>query len=240
MNTFDLFKLPLYWEMVNAEKIALLNVLNDVKPEISIEIGTKEGGSLQLISALSKSVYSLDIDPGVKNLSNTFSNVNFIIGDSKETLPALIKKLTSNAQQPDFILVDGEHSLKGVKSDIEHILKIEIIKPLIVLMHDSFNPDCRRGMLEVDYAHNPFVESVDIDFIQGIYSPSEKTRDEMWGGFGMIQLNPNPKRENLQVKQSGAYSYGRLYNLSRHLHLKANSLPARIKSYIFRKMFTYQ
>ena len=63
MNVLDLSRLPLYWEMVNAEKIALLNLLSDIKPVISIEIGSKEGGSLQLISQLSQTVYSLDIDP---------------------------------------------------------------------------------------------------------------------------------------------------------------------------------
>ena len=147
MNVLDLSRLPLYWEMVNAEKIALLNLLSDIKPVISIEIGSKEGGSLQLISQLSKTVYSLDIDPSVKNLSEKFSNVNFIIGDSKVTLPLLLKDLHNKNEQPDFILIDGDHSAEGVKNDIENILKLKTTKPLVILMHDSFNPICRKGLL---------------------------------------------------------------------------------------------
>ena len=65
MTISQLNKLPLYWEMANAEKIALLNLLTSLKPEIAIEIGTRKGGSLQLISALSSAVYCLDIDPSV-------------------------------------------------------------------------------------------------------------------------------------------------------------------------------
>lgn len=237
MNTLELFDLPLYWEMVNAEKIALLNLLNDIKPAIAIEIGTKNGGSLQLIAASSKSVFSLDIDPGVKELANTFKNVSFIIGDSKETLPKLLDDLSSSGQQPDFILIDGDHSLNGVKMDIQHILKMKITKPLVVLMHDSFNPDCRKGMLEVDYESYPCVELVDIDFVQGIYSPNERTKGEMWGGFGIIYLNREAKRKEPLVKQSNSYSYERMYKLSSHFHLNAGTFGSRIKSYMFRKMF---
>lgn len=238
MKTLDLFALPLYWEMVNAEKIALLNLLNDIKPSISVEIGTKKGGSLQLISALSKMVYSLDIDDTVKELGDTFQNVNFIIGDSKETLPKLLDDLASNGLQPDFILIDGDHSSAGVSCDIKSILKLKITKPLVVVMHDSFNPDCRRGMLEIDYESNPYVELVDIDFIKGTYSPTEQTRGEMWGGFGMIYLNNNKdKDKNIVVNQSSLYTYERLYKLSKHYHFKKGKFTSRIKSYLFRKMF---
>ena len=237
MKTLDLFDLPLYWEMVNAEKIALLNLLSDVKPSIAIEIGTRKGGSLQLIAAMSQTVYCLDIDPQIKELSTAFPNANFIIGDSKETLPELLKNLKSKTLQPDFILVDGDHSSEGVKKDIGHILAMEITKPLVVLMHDSFNPGCRNGMLEIDYEKNPYVVFVDIDFVQGIYSTTPTTRGEMWGGFGLIYLDQSPKREMPLVKQSGQYSYERMYHLSKHFHLKSQTIMQRVKSYLFRKMF---
>ena len=238
MNILDLNKLPLYWEMVNAEKIALLNLLNDIRPIISIEIGTREGGSLQLISQLSETVYSLDIDPSVKNLKEKFPNVHFITGDSKQTLPALLNDLHIKNEQPDFILIDGDHSAEGVKRDIENILELKIIKPLVVLMHDSFNPTCRKGMLDADYTINNDVEKVEIDFVQGVFSPSAATKGEMWGGFGLIRLNPDSNNDNLEIEQSNAYSYLRTFVLSKHYHSIQTSFWARLKSFVFRKFYT--
>lgn len=238
MIILDLNKLPLYWEMVNAEKIALLNLLNDIKPIISIEIGTREGGSLQLVSELSETVYSLDIDPSVKKLTQRFPNVNFIIGDSNQTLPALLNDLHSKNEQPDFILIDGDHSAEGVKRDIENILQLKITRPVTILMHDSFNPSCRKGMLEADYTTNAHIERVEIDFVQGIFSPSAATKGEMWGGFGLIHLNPATSNDNPVIEQTNAYSYHRTFVLSKHYHSTQCSFLGRLKSYLFRKLYT--
>lgn len=237
MKTLDLFNLPLYWEMVNSEKISLFNLLKEIKPEISIEIGTRKGGSLQLISALSEMVYSLDIDPSVIELRTRFQNVNFIIGDSKNTLPDLLNQLTEKGKQPDFVLVDGNHSSEGVKSDILNVLKLKVIKPLVILLHDSFNPDCRKGMLEIDYEGNSYVEFVDMDFVQGIYSPSQITKGEMWGGFGIIYMKPEVRTGSLMIRQSNVYSFNTMYRLSKHFQSNQQTPMSRIKSYLFRKWF---
>lgn len=236
-DLLEIFDLPLYWEMVNAEKIALASLLRETRPSVAIEIGTKKGGSLQLISRYAETVYSLDIDPGVKELENRFANVHFIIGDSKETLPRLLHDLSAVGQQPEFILIDGDHSREGVRRDIESILAMPVKKSLLVLMHDSFNPACRQGMLDLDYERNPFVEMVDLDFVQGIYSPNERTRGEMWGGFGLISLKPLPDRKLPLVKQSNLFSYNRTFPLSSHYHYKASTFPDRLRSYVFRKFF---
>lgn len=237
MNTLSILELPLYWEMENAEKIALFCLLKEKKPSVAIEIGTKGGGSLQLISKFSEKVYSLDIDPTVKDLAPHFPNVQFIIGDSKETLPKLLRELSEKGEPPAFILVDGNHSREGVRYDVENILNMTVEQPITVLMHDSFNPNCRKGMLDVNYTGNPYVEMVDLDFVQGIYSPSERTKGEMWGGFGLLSLKPLPERKTPLVRQSNEHSYQRTYRMSNHYHYKVSSMPRKIKSFLFRKLF---
>jgi Methyltransferase domain len=238
MKALELPNLPLPWMMNNPEKIVLLKLLSDIQPELSIEIGTKGGGSMQLIASFSKTVYSLDIDAGVKALGKNFNNVNFIIGDSKQTLPMLLNELAANGEQPDFVLIDGDHSLEGVQSDIESVLKIPIKKPLLVIMHDSFNPECRAGMLTPDYKNNPYVETVDLDFVHGVFSDNEQFRGAMYGGFGMIYLKPGAIKSVPLIKQRHAYTFERTYKLSNHYHfLPGRSFTERLKSFVFKKMF---
>ena len=148
-----------------------------------------------------------------------------------------MNKLCKIDIQPDFILIDGDHSAEGVKKDIETILNMQITKPLTILMHDSLNPDCRRGMLSVDYANSPYVKEVEIDFIHGIFSPSEFTNKEMWGGFGKIFLTQEIRVSPLNISQSSNYSFDSLFSVSLHKHRSAIGVNQRIKSFIFRKFF---
>jgi len=237
MKTLEIFDYPLYWEMTTNEKLVLVHLLEDIKPIVSIEIGCKKGGSLQVISEYSKEVFSLDIDPAVKILKKDFPNVDFVIGDSKETLPKLLKKLSEEDKSPDFILVDGEHSTEGVRSDINFILESSITKPLTILMHDSFNPNCRRGMLTANYAANKNVHFVDIDFLQGTYSVSKAVSGEMWGGFGMIYLKPGARINEPEIKQSLQYSFERTLRLSKHLNNDPVSFSERVKSFFLKRYF---
>lgn len=237
MKTLKILEYPLYWEMTNNEKIVLLHLLEEIRPEISIEIGCKEGGSLQLISEFSKQVYSLDIDPKVTSLESKFPNVNFVIGDSKITLPLLLKKLLDEGKSPDFVLIDGQHSTDGVYTDITSILNTKVTKPLTVIMHDSFNPNCRKGMTSIDYNKYKNVHYVDIDFLHGTYSVHEGVKGEMWGGFGLIILKPEKNTDVLEVKQSMAYSFEKTLRLSKHINHNAQTFSDRVKSYLFKKFY---
>ena len=79
---------PLLWQMSEAEKIALVQLLETARPEVAVEIGTYRGGSLQVLSAHATKVYSIDTDPQVStSLGPLFSNVEFLCGDSAELLP---------------------------------------------------------------------------------------------------------------------------------------------------------
>ncbi|MEO6328707.1 MAG: class I SAM-dependent methyltransferase [Ginsengibacter sp.] len=235
MKTLKVFQYPLYWEMTNHEKIALLQLMQDIKPELAIEIGCNEGGSLQLISEYSKEVYSLDINPKVRSLKTKFSNVNFIIGESQKTLPGLLQKLLEEGKSPDFVLIDAEHSTEGVCRDINMVLQMKITRPLTILMHDSFNPNCRQGMLMANYFENNNIHFVDIDFLHGTYSVSESVKGQMWGGFGLIIMKPEINKHTLEIKQSSKYSFDQTLTVSRHINYNAVKFSEKVKSYLLKK-----
>ncbi len=238
-NFKKIFTYPLYWEMTNAEKLALLKLMEDIKPAVAIEIGTKKGGSLQLISEYSGKVYALDIDRVVEaELADSFPNVEYIIGDSRITLPALLTKLYNEGITPEFILIDGDHSTEGVMSDIESVLKAKYLKPVTVLMHDSFNPLCREGMLKASYHLNKQIELIELDFIHGTYSPSVGTKAEMWGGFGLLIINPEKTIGDVTISQSSNFSYSQSYFVSKHRNSNRHGLNNKIRSILFNRFFT--
>ena len=135
------------WMMAPAEQIALLFLLEQLRPKVAIEIGTRFGGSLQVLARFCETVYSLDIDPEVsRRLDGKYQNVEFLIGPSEQTLPPLIERLQQEKAELSFALVDGDHSAEGVRRDIQNLLKFVPNVSFYIVMHDSFNPGCRRGL----------------------------------------------------------------------------------------------
>lgn len=191
------------WCMTEAERCTLIMLLNKIRPECSIEIGTYRGGSLSALSRFSKKVYALDIDPGCsKRLGEKFGNVEFITGPSQETLPPLLEQLLQTGVGLEFVLVDGDHSRNGIKRDIENLLAFRPNRTLYVIIHDSFNPECRQGMLEADWAGSPYVHFVEIDFVPGHFPSHPDYYRQMWCGFALVLFFPKERKKLLKINSN--------------------------------------
>ena len=185
------------WHMQNGERVALLYALSRCNPDISIEIGTYLGGSLRPISAASRHVYTLDIDD---RRINGLSNVDFIAGDSSVTLPPIIRLINHSERELNFVLIDGDHSEDGVRRDIKSCLQYRPKRsPAIILMHDSSNPDVRRGIATAPWADCPFIHHVDLDYVHGLLFDREDIRGQIWGGFAMAVMHPHPRVGDLVI-----------------------------------------
>src|SRR6266487_3601402 len=127
----------LHWQMPNGERFALVGLLRELQPTLSLEIGTYQGGSLQVLARFSEAVISVDIDPGVPaRLANKFPNVEFRSGDSKRLLPDLVRELNEQKRAVDFVLIDGDHSVAGVRRDIEVLLELQPQRQMVFILHD--------------------------------------------------------------------------------------------------------
>jgi hypothetical protein len=238
MNTIDSATLTndpswlLHWQMSNAERCVLPTVLKRLRPELSLEIGTYRGGSLQVLSQHSAHVISLDIDSSVaESLSGRFPNVEFLVGDSVELLPRLVEELNAAGRSVDFVLIDGDHSKDGVRRDIEAVLQLNLRKRMVILMHDGFNPDCRQGMREADWAANPHVHYVELDFTVGnFHSPPVDTATDksMWGGFACAILEPQHRQHELEIKERQRALFEAVYRISIHAHDTRACLTQRV------------
>lgn len=186
------------WAMTFAEKFAMIGILERLRPKLALEIGTLNGGSLSVISKYAGRVISIDPNPEVRErLEGQFRNVNFITESSQKALPGLIEKLNREALDLGFVLIDGDHTEAGVRRDILDVLAYRPRSPLWILMHDSFNPDCRRAMKSIDWEANPHVHWINYDFIPGFLSNLPGWEDQMWCGFALALLKSTPRQGKL-------------------------------------------
>ncbi len=196
------------WQMNDSERLGLAAVLERLNPSCAIEIGTYRGGSLSLIAQYADKVFSIDIDPSIPDKFKNFSNVSFFTGPSQIIMPVLLKALDDADMPVEFLLIDGDHSAEGVKRDIEIILDYVPKKPLIVMMHDGFNPECRRGMLEANWQKSDYVQYVDLDFIPGrVIEHGGGGDGEMWGGLAMAYFSPTKRIGKIEVGASSGKTY---------------------------------
>jgi Methyltransferase domain len=192
------------WHMSFSERAALIYALSRARPDVSIEIGTFLGGSLRSIAAASRHVYTFDLDdrtvPGM-------SNVSFVAGDSSQTVPAVIDKITASDREINFILIDGDHSATGVTRDIANCLRYKPKKrPTLILMHDSSNPEVRKGIVGAPWTGSPYVHAVELDFVAGALFNSEDLNGQMWGGLAVAVVLPEKRSGDVYWQASFAHA----------------------------------
>jgi len=205
------------WQMNIMERMAMLDILNRIKPNISIEIGTFLGGSLWEISKKSKKVYSFDLNHDkVKEKSCFLDNVEFITGNSKSLLPIIIKHLNKKNLYLEFVLVDGVHSELGVKADIESILEYKPRSLVYILMHDSFNPFVRKGIITTDWHRSPYVFSVEVDFVFGTFHHRQNLLKQMWGGFALAIMSNEKRKIDLVLSARNELNFKTILKESVH------------------------
>jgi len=191
------------WHMAYNECAVFQSLLTSMRPKCAIEVGTETGATLAMIARHSTRVISIDIDPGVKaKLQSQFLNVDFLTGSSHDILPILLKRMAAEETTPDFIFVDGDHTASGVHKDIELILDIRPNRQMVVLMHDTFNPGCRQGILAAQWSRNPYCHYVDVDFCPGVLHPDDSCQRQMWGGLGFALFRPEARNFDLEVKRT--------------------------------------
>lgn len=200
-------------ELSRVERIAFQHLLGNLQPMIALEVGTGEGGSLQAIMQYADEAISIDVNIVTQtNLQKLpgFKAVEFIAGDSAKILPELVQLINTNRLDVNFVYIDGDQSTAGAQSDFEAALKIVPKHPTCIVMHNSFMPQVRRAMLNVNWQENPHVHYVDIDYVQGAYVPMEYGACKLVGGLAVALLKPEPRTEALEIYRSYDHAFNML------------------------------
>ena len=194
------------WQMMDCERIALTGVLARIRPRGALEVGVYYGGSLSLASQFSEHILAIDIEPEVRNRFRVPANAELLIGDSREMIPRALARFDELGLPLEYVLIDADHSAEGVRRDLNLILQYVPRKPMVILAHDSGNPDCRAGILAADWNANPHVHFVQCDFVPGqiIEHSIHDGQGEVWGGLALAYLDPEPRSQDVVVSQGAA------------------------------------
>jgi hypothetical protein len=229
--TFIFGDLPFHWQMTRCEKYALVSILEAADPDVAIEIGRNKGGSLQVIAKKARKVYSIDVSSEHdRRIEEKIENANLMLGDSRDVVPSLIDRIEEKGESLDFILVDGDHSTEGVRSDLNNVIRYEPDSPCYVVFHDSFHPPCREGILSADWEKSDHVHYVEVDFIPGVYHHQEFDTAQprsMYGGLSLALLLPEKRTESLTIHQSQRGLFESTLSNSRH-SLNLRSVPRKV------------
>lgn len=196
------------------ERCALEGLLSVLKPELAIEIGTAQGGSLHRIAEHCAEVHSFDSAPEVAKLGEQFSNVEFHIGDSGRLLPELLDSLADRGRNVDFALVDGDHTSEGVQRDARALLEADSCRETVVVFHDAANDDVRAGIEALGLEKHPKVALALLDFVSGYLVENGPLRHEIWNGLALVVLDER-RRGNEVIVDSEVYDAAALTRLVR-------------------------
>jgi hypothetical protein len=219
------------WLMDHNERAGIYMALHLSRPSVIIEIGARFAGTTALFSQVAEHVYVVDIDPGVRDRCKPLRNVTVMIGSSSDIIPDLIDRLNAQHGGWDFALVDGDHSSTGVRNDLNALIGCRPLRRAYVTMHDSFNPECRKGILQAEW-DRPWVHAVEVDFTIGNIMPQPHVFGEMWGGIALAELSDVDREWPMCVTQTGHLSFKAAVRYQ--ALLKRRRIPKRLASRIAR------
>ena len=167
------------WLMSTREKLALIGLLHCIKPKKVLELRHHRGGATKWLSELSEQVITADVNEFAADAPNLFNNVE---AWNCTTLEAASRIKTEDLFF-DLAIIDADHARQSVSADLNGIINHSDI----ILMHDSFNADCRKGM--IDALQNQKSHAYYLDFI-----PAVSKKDGLWGGLAIAWKTDLPGR----------------------------------------------
>ncbi len=135
-----------------------------------------------------------------------------------------LQKLQVQGDALGFVLIDGNHSTEYVRADINNVLSYTPIRPLHIVFHDSFNPDCRAGILSAAWQECPYVHYVEVDFVPGVFHQESKESAQpksMWGGLACALMLPEPRKHPLTIHQSQKGLFDVVFSASCHSYVNS-------------------
>jgi hypothetical protein len=73
-------------------------------------------------------------------------------------------------------------------------------------MHDSSNPEVRKGIQESNWESSPHLFALNIDYVPGQLYSREDIKNQVWGGLGLALMLPEKRSGSIELQSHFAYS----------------------------------
>jgi hypothetical protein len=178
-------------QMSFGERAAVEGILAEVRPQLAIELGTADGGSLRRIAAHSAEVHSIDVShEPLRSRPDPPAHVTLHTGPSERLLAPLLESFAAAGRAVDFVLVDGDHRFEGVAADLRTLLRSGATGRAVILVHDSMNAEVRAGIESVGLDGYEQVVYYELDFVPGYVFREGAARSSAWGGLALVLTGP--------------------------------------------------
>jgi hypothetical protein len=204
------------WLMSSREKFCLIGLLELIRPKNCLEFGYHRGGATHWLSKYSGSVVTVDVNEFVQNAQTDYPNVN----SWNMTTEEAILEIQNKNLRFDLTIIDADHSRKAIARDLGAVLT----HSEIIIMHDSSNPDCRKGMLDI--LSNQDSHAYNLDFVTSVMK-----HDGIWGGLGVAVRSDSPGAKTEFKGEFSPQFYFALHD-SLLIHKKVKAISRRLGSLV--------
>ncbi len=171
-----------HWMMNPAERLAIIGLLEVLRPRCALEIGHGYGGFTRVLSRFADEVHTVDVDARVLAIVHELPRVTAWHATSAE----MLRRFAQEGKRFDFCLLDGDHSRAAARADLDAAIGIAEV----IVMHDAGNPECRAGYTEALAGHDVYAN---LDWVDGRIQV-----DGPWGGFGVV-LTGYPRSQPYRI-----------------------------------------
>lgn len=168
------------------ERVIMTAMIQALKPDIALEIGSERGGTTRLLAGHAQEVICFDIDKRVERILRDVPNIRTVIGDSKQTLSRELDRIQATGGHAGFVFIDGDHSAEGVYADLKAVLTSSAAQNAVILVHDCAMEGSRQGFLKACHDYSDNLCAYDVDFSQGLAGDPDRIADSRCGGLGLI------------------------------------------------------
>jgi len=191
LSTLDVIRWTPAW-MTRAERLLLYTLIFSLRPTRYLEIGTFQGGSALVVAAAMQAsnndgkLVCIDPHPQItpENWKRIEPRTTLLQGYS----PAILPHACEMAGGPfDFVLIDGDHTEKGVVRDANGVLPF-VQSGAYILCHDSFNDEVAHGIDRFVTQNSAQIVDLGILTREVTVQLQPRATPIRWGGLRLIQV----------------------------------------------------